>query len=137
MQKDLLMPAILGLGIYAQANNVNIATNTTSLLSLFMMLQEGSAIEAEAARITRLEAAMLAGGNPYLAQNAICAGTTYAQPVVSYTTPTVQYVQPSVQYATPTTTYTTTPTVQCTPTTSYTTPTTTYTTNPSVQCTCV
>ena len=39
LNKDLLVPALIGLGLYSQANEVSLANNTSILLILFLLLK--------------------------------------------------------------------------------------------------
>ena len=41
---NLLLP-LVGLGLYSQANNINLANNSTMLIGLFVLLQEQREIE--------------------------------------------------------------------------------------------
>jgi hypothetical protein len=45
MKKDLIIPALLGLGVYSQANDVSICNNVTMLLTLFVLLEDHQQIE--------------------------------------------------------------------------------------------
>jgi hypothetical protein len=49
---------MIGLGLYAQANNVNLANNITTLTELFVLLQQQREIEIAGAEISRLNAAV-------------------------------------------------------------------------------
>jgi len=40
--RDLVVPALIGLGLYAQNSEVNLANNTSILLILFLLLQGGN-----------------------------------------------------------------------------------------------
>lgn len=54
-RKDLMIPALLGLGLYAQNSDVNLSNNTTMLISLFVLLEDHSRINELEARVHRLE----------------------------------------------------------------------------------
>jgi len=45
MRRDLLVPALIGLGLYTQSNEVCLCNNTTILLILFLVLQDHQEIE--------------------------------------------------------------------------------------------
>jgi hypothetical protein len=45
-QKDLVMLAVLGIGLYTQSSEINLANNTTILLLLFMQLMERGTVSA-------------------------------------------------------------------------------------------
>ena len=40
IKKDLLLPAMLGLGIFSQNNEINLCNNTTMLLALYVLLDD-------------------------------------------------------------------------------------------------
>jgi hypothetical protein len=40
LRRDFIIPALIGLGIYAQSNEVNLANNTTILILLYVILEE-------------------------------------------------------------------------------------------------
>ena len=54
-KKELIIPALLGLGLYSQCNELNLANNTTMLLALFLILEEQERLEDQECRIKRLE----------------------------------------------------------------------------------
>ncbi|MDR0462453.1 MAG: hypothetical protein LBG88_03960 [Christensenellaceae bacterium] len=53
MRRDLILPALLGLGIFAQSNEVSLNNNTTTLLMLFLLLEEQNEIERLERRVAR------------------------------------------------------------------------------------
>ena len=52
---DLLLPALLGLGLFAQNGDINLSNNTTILLLLFLVLQDHQEIERLECRVDRIE----------------------------------------------------------------------------------
>lgn len=53
--KDILLPAIIGLGFYAQTCEINLANNTTMLLLFYILFQDHEEIGALSARVEELE----------------------------------------------------------------------------------
>ena len=45
IKKNLLIPALLGLGLYSQHGEVNLCNNTTMLLLIFVLLEDHAKIE--------------------------------------------------------------------------------------------
>ena len=54
-KKELIIPALLGLGLYAQTNEINLANNTTILLLLFVVLEDHAEVEKLKYRIAHIE----------------------------------------------------------------------------------
>jgi len=52
---DLLLPALLGLGLFAQNGEINLSNNTTMLLTLFLLLQDHQELEQLEHRVDRIE----------------------------------------------------------------------------------
>ena len=52
---DLLLPVLLGLGLFAQNGDINLSNNTTILLILFVLLQDHKELEQLDCRIDRIE----------------------------------------------------------------------------------
>ena len=44
-KKDLLIPALIGLGLYTQNGDVSLCSNTTMILLLYILLQDHEEIE--------------------------------------------------------------------------------------------
>ena len=55
MKKDLYIPALIGLGIYAQNCEMSLANNTTMLLTLYLLLQDHQEIEELECKVQKLE----------------------------------------------------------------------------------
>ena len=45
MKKDLIIPAILGLGLYSQSNGATLCNNNIMLLALYVLLEDHQEIE--------------------------------------------------------------------------------------------
>jgi hypothetical protein len=73
------IPALMGLGLYAQANNLNLSNNTTMLIELFMLMQQQAEVQTALNEIRRLDRAVF--GIPY---DVPYISNPYANP---YTTP--------------------------------------------------
>ena len=43
--REVILPPLLGLGLFAQTNEINLANNTTMLLLLFVLLEDHEKIE--------------------------------------------------------------------------------------------
>ena len=54
-KKELLIPALLGLGLFAQNGELNLCSNTTILLILFVLLEDHQEVEELECRLNRLE----------------------------------------------------------------------------------
>lgn len=54
-KKELLIPALLGLGVFAQHSELNLANNTTMLLLLFVLLEDHQEIEHLRHQVERIE----------------------------------------------------------------------------------
>ena len=54
-KKELIIPALLGLGLYAQSTDLNLANNTTMLLLLYLLLEDHQHIEGLERRVDRIE----------------------------------------------------------------------------------
>ena len=53
-KKDLLLPALLGLGIFAGNNEISLTNNTTMLLLLYVILQDHQEINELQYKTNRL-----------------------------------------------------------------------------------
>jgi hypothetical protein len=73
LHRDLAIPAVIGLGLYANANNLNLANNTTALIELFLLFSQQKEID-------RLNAAIFGEHLLYGAPFNTPYGTPYGVP---------------------------------------------------------
>ena len=55
MKKDIILPAMVGLGLFAESSELKLCNNTTILLMLFAIIEEYGAIAELKHRVNRLE----------------------------------------------------------------------------------
>jgi hypothetical protein len=114
--RNLVVPAILGLGLYAQANNINLASNTTTLMELFLLLTQQEEIAFTQTQVARLNYATFGAPWPYagIAPPSTVYGASlpyygvsspyaerYIAPTTAYGTPYGGYVAPATTYGVP------------------------------------
>jgi len=78
--KNLIIPAVVGLGLYAQSNNLNLSNNTTALLEMLLLLNQQQEITTQRAEIEQLNVSVYGTPWPY-------RQPYYATSVASYATP--------------------------------------------------
>jgi hypothetical protein len=82
--RNFLVPTVIGLGLYAQANNLNLATNTTALLELALSAVQQEEIAILQRQVTRLNCTVYGTpwgyGEPYAFAAPIAAPIPQAAP---------------------------------------------------------
>jgi hypothetical protein len=88
------MPAVIGLGLYAQTKNLNLSNNTTILLELLAVLSQQNELVTMQREIVRLEQTLYGAawpyyegyGIPYRNSNGCLYTTEYSVPFTRFNT---------------------------------------------------
>ncbi|MDR0384294.1 MAG: hypothetical protein LBH47_03170 [Christensenellaceae bacterium] len=65
MNRDLLIPAIVGFGLYAQQNNINLSNNAVTIAEILMILTQEQKIQVQTAELARLNFSVYGAPYPY------------------------------------------------------------------------
>ena len=82
--RNFLIPTVIGLGLYAQSNNINLSNNTTALLELTLLLVQQNELEVHRRAIERLNCTVYGTPWGYTAPfTAPAAAATAAAPIAA------------------------------------------------------